>query len=433
VATHGELADVRRRLVQEIDSFRPLVQDIAVSLYEHPETGLNEVFASDKLTRVLAKAGFAVQTGIAGMPTAFLARAGTGKPAIAVMAEYDALPGLGHGCGHNLIAASAVAAGIALRTVSPPGQPSDSGGCGHAGVYATAARAARLDAAEAGAASEEAGAANASWIVLGTPAEETVGGKVAMSEAGVFGEIDAALIAHPSQRNSVGGGVHWASHPLEITFHGRASHAGGNPEEGVNALDACIAAYIAVRNLRNHLRDPVRIAGIITRGGDAQNVVPELAQMRFTLRSTDWRYLEEAVIPKVKACAEGAALSHAATPEFRHHEPLFRETLEYPVLADLAKRNFEYLGEEIPPPPPLAGGGVTDVGNVTWVTPCIQVSYRATSARGHSREMAESTLTPEGIAAALTAAKVLALTAHDLAANPALLQQAKKHLAEHCG
>ena len=386
--------EVKRSIVRAVDSLRSVVEDIAVSLYEHPETGLGEVFASKKVSGVLEEAGFKVDRGIAGMPTAFIARRGTAKPSIAFMAEYDALPGIGHGCGHNLIAASSAAAAMALAAVEP---------------------------------------GMATWIVLGTPAEETVGGKVLMVDAGSFDGIDAALIAHPGQRNSVGGGVHWASHPLEITFHGRSSHAGGNPEEGINALDACVAAYIAIRNLRNHLRDSVRIAGIISHGGDAQNVVPDKAQLRFTLRSTDWRYLEEELIPKVKRCAEGAAQAVGATVEFRHHENLFRDTLDYPVLMGLAEDNFRYLGEEVPAPIPHAGGGVSDVGNVSWVTPCIQIGYRATSARGHSKEMADSTVTPEGISAALVAAKVLALTAFDLAAEPELLKRAKGYLEQRLG
>lgn len=396
-AIGGAGDDLKKEVVREIDLLRPLVSDIAVSLYEHPEPGLGEVFAAGMLTGVLKDAGFSVERGLAGMPTAFIARSGGSRPAIAFMAEYDALPGIGHGCGHNLIAASAVAAGIALSRAFR-----DKGASGIA----------------------------PGWVVLGTPAEETVGGKVAMAGAGVFRELDAALIAHPGQRNSVGGGVRWASHPLEITFRGRSSHAGGNPEEGINALDACVAAYTAIRNLRNHLKDPVRLAGIISHGGDAQNVVPDRAQLRFTLRSTDWRYLESVVIPRVKTCAEGAALSHGATVEFRHHEPLFRDTLDYPLLMDLARRNFEYVGEDVPPPPGTAGGGVTDVGNVTWVTPCIQIGYRATSARGHSREMADSTVTGEGISACLMATKVLALTAVDLAVDRLSLREAQDYLKQ---
>lgn len=382
-------------IVKAIDSLKPVIEDIAVSLYKRPETGLNEVFASEKLRGILSDNGFSVEAGVADLPTAFVARVGTKRPNIAFMAEYDALPGIGHGCGHNLMAAVAVAAGLAMSRVCPP---------------------------------DEFGA---SWSVLGTPAEETIGGKVVMVEKGVFKDVDAAFIAHPGQRNSVGGGVHWASHPLEITFHGRTSHAGGNPEAGVNALDACVNAYIAIRNLRNHLKDSVRIAGIITHGGHAQNIVPDVAQMRFTLRSTDWRYLENVLIPKVKQCAEGAAHMVGCTVDFRHHEMLFRDTLDYPVLQKICSQNFEYVGAEVPPPDPsYAGGGVTDVGSVTWVVPAIQIGFNATSARGHSVEMADSTITPRGIDAAVMAAKVLALSAYDIVTQPELLNEAKAYLKE---
>ncbi len=385
--------DPRVKLTQAVDSLRPLVHDIAVSLYEHPETGLNEVFASGKLTAILESYGFSVDRDLAGMPTSFAAKIGSGRPCIGFMAEYDALPGIGHGCGHNLMAACAMAAGIACSRVL--GEPP----------------------------------ASATWMVIGTPAEETVGGKVAMAQAGLFDHVDAAFIAHPGQRNSVGGGVGWASHPLEITFHGKPSHAGGNPQEGINALDACVEAYIAIRSLRNSLRDEVRIAGIITHGGDAQNIIPEKAAMKFTLRSTDSRYLEENVIPRVKRCAEAAAMSVGAAVEFRHHEPLFRETLGYPVLRDIARRSFEYLGQEVPPVEG-GGGGVTDVGNVTWVTPCIQIGFGIGDARGHSREMADATVTPRAIDATLVAATVMALSALELLEKPEMLSQAKAHLKD---
>lgn len=387
--------ETKKEIVRAVDSLRPIIEDIAVSLYKHPETGLSEFFASEKLRGILSEHGFSVETGVKDLPTAFIARVGKSRPNIAFMAEYDALPGIGHGCGHNLMAAVAVAAGIAMSRVCPP--------------------------LEVG----------ASWLVMGTPAEETIGGKVVMVENGVYHDIDAAFIAHPGQTNGVGGGVRWASHPLEITFHGKTSHAGGNPEGGINALDACVAAYIAIRNLRNHLKDPVRIAGIITHGGHAQNIVPDLAQMRFTLRSTDWKYLENVIIPRVRQCAEGAAMSHGCTVEFRHHEKLFRDTLDYPVLQEVCKRNFEYIGLEIPPiDEDHTGGGVTDVGSVTWVTPAIQIGFNSTSARGHSIEMADSTITPRGIDAAVSAAKVLALSAFDMIDDPSLLQKAKAYLEE---
>jgi amidohydrolase len=385
---------IRQAVVARIDGCRALVEDIARSLYQNPELGLSEVFASRKLRSVLEDAGFSVEVSIAGMPTAFRASSGAGRPAIAFLAEYDALPGVGHGCGHNLIAACSTVAALACRQVVPPDR-------------------------------------KGRWLLIGTPAEETVGGKLAMVDAGIFGDVDAAFIAHPSRQNGLGGSS-WASHPLELTFRGRASHAGASPQDGINALDALVLAYTQIRNLKNSLRDDVRLAGIITHGGDAQNIVPEMAQARFTVRAKDWRYLEQVVLPKVKQAAEGAALATSASVEFRHHEPLFRETLEHPVLRDVARRNFEYLGEAVPASD-AGDGGVTDVGGVTWVTPCIQIRFAMTNARPHSRELADDTVTPRGIEATLMAAKVLALSALDLAHNPAALGEAQDHLRRAAG
>jgi amidohydrolase len=382
---------IRQALVSRVDSYRPLVEDIAISLYRNPELGLSEVFASRKLASILEAEGFSVERELAGMPTAFRAAWGSRGPTIAFLAEYDALPGVGHGCGHNLMAACSTAAALACRHVVPP----------DLGVR---------------------------WLLIGTPAEETVGGKLAMVDAGVFAGVDSAFIAHPSRQNGLGGSS-WASHPLEITFRGRASHAGASPQDGINALDALVMAYAQIRNLKNSLRDDVRLAGIFTQGGDAQNVVPEIAQARFTLRAKDWRYLEQIVLPKVRQAAEGAALATGTRVELRHHEPLFRETLEHPVLREIARRNFEYLHEEVPPPEG-GNGGVTDVGGVTWVTPCIQIRFAMTSARPHSRELADDTVTPRGIEATLMAAKVLALSAADLAWSPAALHEAQDYLRQ---
>jgi len=383
----------RQVAVSHIEASRPLVEEIAVALYRNPELGLAETFASQKLASILEAEGFAVERGIAGLPTAFRASWGQGHPAIAFLAEYDALPGIGHGCGHNLIAACSMAAVLACKAAVP----ADWSG---------------------------------RWLLFGTPAEESLGGKVVMADAGAFAAADAAFIAHPGQRNTLGG-QSWASHPLEITFRGRSAHAGGNPQAGINALDALVQAYLAIRNLRNCLREDVRLAGIITRGGEAQNVVPDLAQARFTVRARDWRYLEEVVLPKVRQAAEGAAASSGAQVECRHHESLFPETLEHPLLAEIARRNFEALGATLSPPP--EGGGVTDVGSVTWVIPCIQIGYAMTGARGHSQELADETITPRGIEATLLAAKVLALSALDLAWNPAALAEAREHLARGRG
>jgi amidohydrolase len=380
---------IRQAVVSRIDSYRPLVEDIALSLYRNPEVGLAETFASRKIRSILEAEGFSVESGLAGMPTAFRATWGDGNPTCAFLAEYDALPGVGHGCGHNLIAACSTVAALACRDVVP---------------------------------STEKGR----WLLIGTPAEETVGGKLAMVDAGIFAGVDAAFIAHPSRQNGLGGSS-WASHPLEVTFRGRASHAGAAPQDGLNALDALVLAYMHIRNLKNSLRDDARLAGIITHGGDAQNIVPEMAQARFTVRARDWHYLEEVVVPKVRQAAEGAALATGTRVELRHHEPLFRETLEHPILRDLARHNFEYLGETVPASEG-GDGGVTDVGGVTWATPCIQIRFAMTDARPHSKELADDTITPRGIQATLTAAKVLALSALDLAYDPDALEAARHYL-----
>ncbi len=156
--------------------------------------------------------------------------------------------------------------------------------------------------------------------------------------------------------------------------------------------------------------------------------MPDRTAARFTVRARDWQYLETAVLPKVKQCALGAAQAHGATVEFRHHEPLFKETLAHPVLKQIAAANFASLGEEVPPLPEGAGGGTTDVGSVTWVTPCVQIGFKITEARGHSRDMADATQTPLAIDKTLMAAKVLALSALDLVERPELLEEAKKQM-----
>lgn len=385
---HSNLQEAQHQICGAVDALCPLIQDIAVSLYERPELGLEEIYAAGKLADLLEERGWEVERGSAGLRTAFVARVGTDRPAMSFMAEYDALPGVGHGCGHNLIAAAALAAAIACRQVLPPEEH------------------------------------RVSWVVAGTPAEESYGGKIAMVDAGLFGKLDVALLAHPGQMTGVGG-TSWASHPIEFTFHGRSAHAGGNPQGGVNALDACVQAYVMIRNLRNQLRDDVRLAGIITHGGDVQNVIPERTQMRFTVRCREWRFVEETLIPRIIECAKGAAAANMATVEWRHHELLFKECLQHPVLQELALRCFGLLGEEVPTPPEGGGGGTTDVGAVTWACPTLQFGYKISDARGHSREMAEATVTPHGIAQTVMAAKVMALMATELVLRPELLARAR--------
>jgi amidohydrolase len=367
-----QLGEAKILVDAKVARLEDTIRSISTFLYDHPELGMEEHRASAYLCRLLDERGFRVEPGLAGMPTAFSAATGTAGPTIAFLAEYDALPAVGHGCGHNLIAATAVGAALALQELALP---------------------ARI-------------------MVMGTPAEETVGGKIAMVEAGCFQEVDLALIAHPGSRTLVGW-PSWASHALEISFSGRPAHAGANPQAGINALDALVHTYISMRTLRLHLKDDVRMPGIIVKGGDVANVVPELAVGRFSLRAADCRYLEEVVIPRVLDCARGAALATGASVDFAYYEPLFRDTMQVPTLVRACAAHLEGLGFTPEGPVPGQGGGVTDVGNVSWVVPTLQFMYAMAppEVAGHTREFAAATMDLPGQQAAGRATRALAYLA----------------------
>lgn len=370
-----QLNEAKALVDAKVARLEDTIRDISTFLYDHPELGLEEHRATAHLSRFLTERGFQVELGLAGMPTAFSAATGESGPTIAFMAEYDALPGMGHGCGHNLIAATAVGAALVMQELALP--------------------ACRI-------------------MVMGTPAEETVGGKIAMVEAGCFHGVDLALIAHPGTRTRVGW-PSWASHALQISFSGRPAHAGANPQAGINALDALVHTYIATRTLRLHLRDDVRMPGIIVKGGEVANVVPELAVGQFSLRAADCRYLEDVVIPRIIDCARGAALATGASVDFAYYEPLFRETMHVPALVQACVGNLERLGLIPEPPVPGQGGGVTDVGNVSWVVPTLQFMYAMAppDVPGHTREFAAATVGTPGQQAACRATRALAGLALD--------------------
>src|ERR687883_1502443 len=234
---------------------------------------------------------------------------GGGRPRVAILAEYDALPGLGHGCGHNLIGTSAIGAGLALREVLPD--------------------------------------LNGSVWVLGTPAEESAapnsGGKVHMVNAGVFSDVDAAIMFHPGTETAVTLDRSLAARGFEFYFHGRAAHAAGAPEEGLNALDAVVLLYNAISMLRQQLRSDVRIHGIILHGGAAANIIPDYAAIRYRTRANDSEDLQE-VVDRVIACAEGAAKASGCRLEWKEYMPGYENTLPNSVLIDLMVANLRSLG-----------------------------------------------------------------------------------------
>jgi len=260
--------DYKQQVISIIDHQAERLWEISLAIFNHPEVAFKEYHASKLLVDTLKSGGFDTQTNLAGLETAFIARYGDKThPRIAILAEYDALVGLGHACGHNLIAAAAIGAGMALAAVNP-----------------------RLD-----------GQIN----IIGTPAEEGGGGKIILARAGVFDDIDAAMMFHPASKNLVLR-PSLASSRLKLEFHGKASHAAAAPEEGINALDALILTFNNIHAIRPTLFPKDRIAGIITHGGEAANIIPAYTSADFSIRSLATKR-RDFLVSKVIDCAQSAA------------------------------------------------------------------------------------------------------------------------------
>lgn len=371
------MSSLKDVLSNAVERDRQLVIDLSDNLYAHPELGHQEFHAQKLLTETLKAAGFVIEAPYGGLPTAFRATLATGRPGptVALLAEYDALPDIGHGCGHNVIGAASVGAALALASCRE-----------------------RLD---------------GTIVVLGTPAEETDGGKVTLTEGGAFDTIDFALMVHPSDRHSLGRTT-LALDALEFAFTGRPAHAAGAPHEGINALDACIQTFNGINALRQHLTDDVRIHGIIAEGGVAPNIVPERAIARFYVRARDRGYLNT-VVEKVKACARAGASAAGAKVEMRNFE-LSNDNIKLNhSFTDLYAQQLAYLGV-VDVEPVDHGSGSSDLGNVSQRIPAIH-PYIAISDHpitGHTRELGEATTTPTGHAGLLIGAKALAMTVAEL-------------------
>ncbi len=369
-----------------------IITQLSDDLYAHPELGHQEFYAHKRLTETLVTAGFEVEAPYGGLSTAFRATLATGRPGptVALLAEYDALPDIGHGCGHNAIGAASVGAALALASCRDQ----------LAGTV----------------------------VCVGTPAEETDGGKVTLTERGAFDTVDFALMVHPSDRHILGRTT-LALDALEFTFTGRTAHAAGAPHEGINALDACIQTFNGVNALRQHLTDDVRIHGIITEGGVAPNIVPERAVARFYVRARQRGYLN-AVVEKVKACARAGATAAGAKVEMRNFE-LSNDNIKLNYrFTDLYGEQLAHLGITNVDPVDL-GSGSSDLGNVSQRVPAIH-PYIAISDHpipGHTREFGEATTTPTGHAGLLIGAKALAMTVAELLTRPEVASEVKAEFA----
>lgn len=380
---------MREQVLSAIQAASDELVDLARRIHATPEVGFQEYRASAWLTEMLERHGFNVERGVAGLETAFRAYVGGAghRPAVAILAEYDALPEIGHACGHNLICTAAVGAGIGLAAVREhlPGRA----------------------------------------VVLGTPAEEGGGGKVIMLERGAFDGIDAAMMFHPAgytltDRPSL------ASYRLSVRFLGKAAHAAAAPYEGVNALDALVQTFTAIGLLRQQVRDDGRIHGIITYGGAAPNIIPDRAEAVFTVRAADRSYALE-LLHRVVACADGAALATGARleHEFRKGYDAIKPNR---ALARVFAHHLEALGWAQDPPPERPRMGSTDMGDVSQAIPSIH-PYLAIGPQempGHSVEFREASISERGMAAMLAAAKAMALTAYDVLTKPDLLAEARR-------
>ncbi|HQX62095.1 MAG TPA: M20 family metallopeptidase [Thermomicrobiales bacterium] len=392
-ATIG-MDEARERIAAEARALHPRLVAISQDLHAHPELSFEEHHAAALLTGELEEHGFEVERGTAGMETAFIATYGSGEPVVAILAEYDALPKLGHACGHNLIATWGVGAGIALRRALPD--------------------------------------ISGTIKVIGTPAEEGGGGKVIMAEAGIFNGIDAVMMMHPRDTTYADRGSLAIAH-YEVAFHGKASHASSAPENGINALDALLQVYFSINQLRQAFPPQTRIHGIITHGGDAANIIPDYAAGSFLVRANDQTYHEK-LKQQFRDICEAAALATGARVEIDEGIG-YKQRVCNSALVETFRDNLERLGIACETPTATTGVGSSDIGDVSQLVPTIhpylQICDKGTS--GHTTGFAEAAGSARADGLTVTGATLLAWTAAEVLLRPELREQLRLTFREQIG
>ena len=375
-------------LKNQIEIIQDKLWAISDSLYHHPELGDQEFESMKLLVNFLEQHEFTVEKGIVGRPTAFKAVYDSKKegPTIAYLSEYDALPEVGHGCGHNMIGTMSAGAGVLLSKVVD-----EIGG--------------RV-------------------VVLGTPAEETNGAKVPMAEQGIFDDIDAAMILHPADV-SYESGDSLAMDAIQFDFRGRTSHAAASPEKGINALDAVIQLFNGINALRQHVTSDVRIHGIIKEGGVAANIVPDKAVAQFYVRAKDRNNLNE-IVQKVMNIAKGAALITGAEVHIENYELSYDNMVTNQTLSDLFTNNLLSTGVKQIEKAKDSYGSI-DMGNVSHVVPAIHpyIGLDSPGLVAHTREFADLTVTDNSHKILSRGALALALTGYDLIADKEAFEKMK--------
>ncbi|MDQ6648589.1 MAG: M20 family metallopeptidase [Actinomycetota bacterium] len=378
---------VKEAARQAVTSAQDELVALSHRIHAHPELGFEEHRAAAWVGEALTAGGFSVEAGVADLPTALVATAGSGPLTVGVCAEYDALPTVGHACGHNVIAAAAVAAGRALAAVADD--------------------------------------VGLTVKVFGTPAEEGGGGKILMLERGVFVGVDAAMMIHPAPQERADPPTLAVAH-LNAEYVGRPAHASAFPEDGINAADALTIAQVAIGLLRQHIRGSDRIHGIVTAGGDAPNIVPAYTRGAFYVRSATLAALAE-LEPRVRACFEAGALATGASLTVSNDSPPYSEFAHNPLLLELYRANAEALGRVFPVPTARDErmAGSTDMANVSLAVPTIQpmMSIESGTAGNHQPEFAAYCVRPAADRALLDGGVAMAWTAIELATRPGARDQ----------
>ncbi|MET9375347.1 amidohydrolase [Streptomyces sp. NPDC002992] len=370
------------RVRQEVAARAERLWDVSMALHREPETAYEEHRASRLLAGELEREGFRVERGVAGLPTAFVARtgsagAGAGEGAcVALLMEYDALPLLGHACGHHLIASAGLGAALAVRAAL--------------------------------------GEVEGTLLAVGTPAEERGGGKVVEVETGLFDGVDAALMFHPGVHDWVWAPL-TASAQVRVGFHGRAAHPTGSPTEGIDALGALIQLFNTLGVLHRRLPTGSHIQGIVTDGGRATNIVPEYAEGLFGLRGGTTAALEE-LVEEVRSCARGVALATRTTVEVTDVGGRYEHFRDNDVLSGLFAGHLDRAGIRLSQPTPGVYLGSSDIGNVSTRVPAIHpwIAIMGPDGSDHTPAFAAAGATPRARQVMLAAAEALACTAADV-------------------
>jgi amidohydrolase len=387
-----DLAAAKQHLRDEVDRRSELLLDTSHRIHEHPELCFEEHFAHDLLTDVISDAGLAVERSAFGLPTAFSATAGRSGPTVAVLCEYDALPGIGHACGHNIIAAAGLGAGLAAATLAD-----ELGG--------------RV-------------------VILGTPAEEGGGGKIVLLQEGAFDGVDAAVMVHPAGRDLRTMST-LAIAEVTVEYSGAAAHAAAAPHLGRNALDAAVLGYMNVAALRQHIRPDERIHGVFPEAGDKPNIVPARAVANWYVRSPTVARLA-GLKERVVACLQAGADAAGCTMQLTWNPRPYAEVRDNGPLLDLYAANSEAVGRPLTDPTgSTAVAGSTDMGNVSYAVPSIHpmIQVSTPDIPIHTPAFAGFAAAAEGDRAVLDGAKAMAMTVADLWLDPGVLDHVRQAFA----